>query len=307
MRRAVRHRRTGMAGVMIAISVQACLPSVDPICQPCTPGGCGPGLVCSASSAGMICAPVQGGVEVCSAARPDAGAVSDAGQPSDASVDAASDAGEHPLRCPEGGADGLRWLPSAATGLCFLETEVTVRQFEPCAASSTCAGELTFHRYSAANQRFCNLDRPGRSDHPMNCVDEVGAAGFCASVGGRLPTRNEWTAEASDNGAREYPWGDEPPDCTRAVMWPRDARAGCDTDDTFETCSRPAGNSVSGLCDMAGNVFEITSDTSGSNFVMCGGSLLTTLQADFLRTDVCSTDAGRHDYIGFRCVTDALP
>lgn len=289
----------------LALGSTACLTSVEPLCRPCEPGGCSDGLVCSPSADGMVCAPAEGGAAVCGLAAadagtpdsglaPDAGVAPDAGQPADAG----------PSRCPAGGADGLTWRASDPAGVCFLETEVTVRQFEPCATSTTCAPEFSVIEWSDVVDPFCNLGKPGRRDHPMNCMDERAAAGFCTSIGGRLPSRDQWAAEASAGGTRTYPWGEETPDCARAIMAERDALPGCDTNDAFEPCSRPAGNSVSGLCDMSGNLWEMTADFRREDFIMCGGSLTTTLDPDFLRTDVCSFDAGRHDYIGFRCVTD---
>lgn len=281
--------------ILLSIS-QACLPVASEICQPCTAGGCGPDLTCQASAQGAVCAPPGQGVAACSLPEPDAGL--DAGL--------ASDAGLHPdagmSRCPEEGLAGLEWVTSTPAGVCFTRTEITVRQFEPC-ANPSCADEFTYHPWLSGAQPLCDLGKPGRREHPMNCINEVGAAAFCASIGGRLPTRAEWRAEASANGTRTYPWGDEVADCTRAVMRQGEV-SGCGTDDTSVPCSRPSGNSISGLCDMAGNVWELTADLQGTDPVVCGGGLTTTTDPDFLRTDVCVTEPGRHDDHGFRCVTD---
>ena len=53
----------------------------------------------------------------------------------------------------------------------------------------------------------------------MNCVNWFGAMEFCDWIGARLPTEDEWYEEASNNGRRNYPWGDTPEsNCTHAVI-----------------------------------------------------------------------------------------
>lgn len=91
----------------------------------------------------------------------------------------------------------------------------------------------------------------------MNCVNWLGAKQFCEWVGGRLPTEKEWQEEATDNGSRRYPWGDDDLTCDRCVR--DEGGNGCGNDHTWPECSKTHGNSVSGLCDMAGNVEEWTS------------------------------------------------
>ncbi|MBW2701239.1 MAG: SUMF1/EgtB/PvdO family nonheme iron enzyme [Deltaproteobacteria bacterium] len=75
--------------------------------------------------------------------------------------------------------------------------------------------------------------------------------GAMLHAGGRLPTEKEWEAEASNNGSRKYPWGDEKVSCERAVMR-EEGVDGCGRDLTWPVCSKTLGNSVSGLCDMSG-------------------------------------------------------
>ena len=125
---------------------------------------------------------------------------------------------------------------------------------------------------------------------------------ICAWVGGRLPTAREWRAEASAGGTRTYPWGNEAPDCTRANYA---AQAGpCQNDTLTPPCALPAGNSVSGLCDMAGNAGEIIEDSSGGSVRLAGGSIDTGsagLRAD---GEVQRPDSVGTGFAGFRCVKD---
>ena len=103
--------------------------------------------------------------------------------------------------------------------------------------------------------------RAEADDLPVNCVDWHSAAAFCAWSGGRLPTAAEWEYAARSGGRdQRYPWGDDAPTCERVVM--RDEEVGCGRGfgQVWRVCSKPAGNTTQGLCDMIGNVDEWVSD-----------------------------------------------
>lgn len=112
------------------------------------------------------------------------------------------------------------------------------------------------------------------ANHPANCVDWNQATAFCAWVGGRLPTEDEWYAEASNRKTRTYPWGNQEVTCDYAIWGDGDRTDGCGKNSTWPVCSKTAGNSVSGLCDMGGNVWEWTSTSDGAARVLRGGSWL---------------------------------
>jgi len=137
-----------------------------------------------------------------------------------------------------------------------LKTEVTAAQYEACVAAGVCWESLD------ADPRLSNLGKPQRSNHPVNFVDWYQATTFCAWLGGRLPTEAEWEYAARSRGKDiDYPWGNEPPDCSRAAL---DDGSGVNCGDwrggTSPVCSRPAGNSAQGVCDLIGNVHEWTAD-----------------------------------------------
>lgn len=70
-----------------------------------------------------------------------------------------------------------------------------------------------------------------------------------------------WEYAAKSAGKnRTYPWGDEPPNCTKAVMDDDTHSDGCGTNRTWPVCSKPEGNSNQGLCDMSGNLWEWVRD-----------------------------------------------
>ena len=167
------------------------------------------------------------------------------------------------------------------------KTETTVEQFKACVEAGACASE----NYTVnSGSGYCNYDR-GEAwlSHPMNCVNWYGANEYCAWIGGRLPTEDEWQYAATHDGTQAlettYPWGnDEPTHCVHATY--NDYGDGFDNacdgttvipwDDYVGTASAgtySAGNSPLGLQDMSGNVWEWTSSLSSTgNYVVKGSS-----------------------------------
>lgn len=119
--------------------------------------------------------------------------------------------------------------------------------------------------------------------HPVKKISWQGAAAFCdwlnlvaglplsydhvtwecnegdpyGAVGYRLPTDAEWECAVSAGDDRTHPWGDEPPDCTRANFL--DPGSGCGLW-TLPVGTRPAGANPYGLLDAGGNAGEWCND-----------------------------------------------
>ncbi len=120
-------------------------------------------------------------------------------------------------------------------------TEVTTAAYTACVRAGRCT--------AAGTGEICNYGRSGKDNHPINCVDWDQATAYCASVGKRLPTEEEWEYGARGTDGRRYPWGNEEPGA-RACWAQRAARS---------TCSVGSyASGVFGLKDMAGNVYEWT-------------------------------------------------
>ncbi len=123
------------------------------------------------------------------------------------------------------------------------KTLVTNRQYKVCVAAGAC---------TAARDFGPTFDG---EDQPVVGVDWSQAAAFAKWAGGRLPSETEWEYAARSAGKNgEYPWGSEKADCDRAAV------GGCGLKATAPVCSKPAGNTAQGLCDMAGDVWEWTED-----------------------------------------------
>ena len=213
------------------------------------------------------------------------------------------------------GPGGVEWVYSIPAGLYFTRSEVTVAQFQACVDAGACDADKLdgfgwekdprgrFEAQAFTKSEFCNWSkRRERKDHPLNCVTAHQAEAFCAWAKGRLPTDAEWLAEASHRGRRTYPWGEEPPSCRRTVMG--EGGGGCKKDRTWPACSLPAGDSVSGLCDMSGNVWEWvgSSDSDGLRGLR-GGSWLNENEANLRASARSEVAPSFRPYdIGFRCV-----
>ena len=205
----------------------------------------------------------------------------------------------------------MNWRYSNPAGLYFNESEVMVEQYEACVMAGACttANHRFFNQQGCHYCNSCNYGNANRNDHPMNCVNWYGATEFCAWVAARLPDENEWYAEASNGGTRAYPWGDTPQaSCDYCIM--NDFRAGgdgCGQDATGSVCSKPMGLSVSGLCDLSGNVWEWTTTMQGSDIIVRGGGWNSD-QSYVGSVANRSRFPGDFDYTyGFRCVRDTPP
>jgi formylglycine-generating enzyme required for sulfatase activity len=163
-----------------------------------------------------------------------------------------------------------------------------------------------FARFVAANPQWSRQQPIGEARHPVVNVTWQAAGAYCRWRGGRLPTEAEW--EYAARGGREgrlFPWGDDPPDPSRANY----AASGIGA--AMRGGSYPPNGY--GLFDMSGNVWEwvadawTTSDNSSTRRVIRGGSW-GGVPVNLRVAHRDSHPAGdARDFVGFRCAYDAHP
>jgi formylglycine-generating enzyme required for sulfatase activity len=199
--------------------------------------------------------------------------------------------------------------------------EVSVEQYEACVEAKSCAPALP----PGPSAPYYTSGAPGKAKHPINGVTWFQARSYCQWKGKRLPTEAEWEKAARGTDARLYPWGNEAPDCPRAVM------EGCGQGVawTQPVGEREAGKSPYGLYDMAGNLLEwvadlyqpdaytFSGDTDseaqgeklGDRRVMRGGAFHHTGADLWVTRRQAAPPMQALGYVGFRCAQgpDAAP
>jgi formylglycine-generating enzyme required for sulfatase activity len=238
-------------------------------------------------------------------------------------------------------------------GFCLGAHEVTVREYAACSDAGDCtpahqgaffADEATPDPAAESKLELqgamCNAGKPGRDQHPINCVSHAQGATYCRARAARLPSEAEWEFAARGPRSRSYPWGEAKPSRARLNACGKECERrhgalGADAemhglmyaaDDgysgTAPVGSFPLGATPEGIVDLVGNVFEWTAyglydyeptpsddprgPSDSDSFVIRGGNFNSGIRefADPALRFAMHGESYSHG-VGFRCATDA--
>lgn len=154
----------------------------------------------------------------------------------------------------------------------------------------------------------------GKDDHPVSQVSYNDSLNYCKWANKNLPTEAQWEKGARGPDGNEYPWGNTEPNDTTANF---DNLIGS----TSKAGNYEKGQSLYGLLDMAGNVYQWCQDwygtgpraesnpagpETGSERVIKGGSFIESMES--LRS--ANRDRYEPGYssflFGFRCACEEI-
>jgi formylglycine-generating enzyme required for sulfatase activity len=143
-------------------------------------------------------------------------------------------------------------------------------------------------------------------NRPVVGVSWFEAAAYCSWKGGRLPSEAEWERAVRGPQGSRYPWPDQSP------LDPSRANYEMSVGHPTPVGLYPKGNTVEGLCDMLGNVWEWCEDWFGPYHahgqrdekykVIRGGSWSGNARGVRASGRFRSEPSGRYVFIGFRWV-----
>jgi len=153
--------------------------------------------------------------------------------------------------------------------------ETTNAQYAACVKAGKCSEP---HEKSSTNTVADYYGNAKYANYPVIKIDWTQAKSYCEFAGKRLPTEAEWAKAARGTDKRNYPWGNEFDgtklnfcDQNCSFDWANKSYDDGYTD-TSPVGSYELGQSVYGVYDMGGNVWEWTSsDYKGYPYIANDG------------------------------------
>ena len=174
------------------------------------------------------------------------------------------------------------------------KTEVTRAMYARCVRAKRC--------------RKAEIPLDEDPDRPVTHVSWHDARAYCAFVGGRLPTEDQWEKAARGSEGLAFPWGAEA-ECDKGNWGNFDGEGPCagkNPGHPVEVGAFPQGASPYGVLDMAGNVWEWVANRyehEPARRVVRGGSCC----SYFVEPRAANRNAWAPTYkdgdLGFRCVS----
>ena len=241
-------------------------------------------------------------------------------------------AGEFTMGSPEGEGDDDEHPQHSVyvSGFWIDQTEVTNEQYRKCVQDEACRAPAAYDWGEPTYSYWSTYSDSSKADHPVVSVSWQDAKAYCEWADKGLPTEAEWEKAARGTDRRKYPWGNsfdgsklnfcEDAHCGSAH---NDSSADDGYQRTAPVGSYAAGASPYGSLDMAGNVWEWCQDwydggyyarspgrdpqgpNSGVLRVVRGGSSSDNEKDTRATNRHWSDIVGRHDNVGFRCVSSA--
>jgi formylglycine-generating enzyme required for sulfatase activity len=140
--------------------------------------------------------------------------------------------------------------------------EVSKGDYRACMDAGVCTQPYLWDFEDYEGPLWEGMRVAGPDTFPVASVSWPQASAYCEWVGKRLPTEAEWEKAARGTDGRKYPWGNDTPTCNDANY--ATGVGVCPQSEEYPILSPvgffPAGVSVYGALDMAGNVTEWTND-----------------------------------------------
>lgn len=151
------------------------------------------------------------------------------------------------------------------------------------------------HENNITQPGYWDEDKWNRPEHPVVGVSYYEAEAYAKWAGKELPTEEQWERTARGTDGRTYPWGDE------------FDKEKCNTYEsgigkTTRVTRYPNGISPEGCYDMAGNVWECTTNPEVELRMLRGGSWNSTCGLARCTLRLMLNPNDRLNKVGFRCV-----
>jgi formylglycine-generating enzyme required for sulfatase activity len=191
------------------------------------------------------------------------------------------------------------------SGFAMDQYEVTNQRYNLCIQAGVCSRPITYSTsYESSEQK----------EFPVVDVTAYQASEFCQWLGRSLPSDTHWERAARSLDGRNWPWGNQPTPAETIADY-----ANLNSNAVTKVGTFSKGNSVEGIVDLAGNVWEMTRSAYALkdpnedppadlpiSISLRGGGANTTASAmeDTIAYRADGSPTWHDSYIGFRCVVE---